>query len=245
MKETIITTAVSAEFLRFHLKNLSPGMLQNPGNDPDFLDTVLRQKQPSQKRTDWTVQEEAGTKLYRSESEADDSPSKMGFPMQNLIACLVGAGRYVKSGKNQISTAKSTTLFEFLDFPEDFCVFKDVDKDGNIPYYGFLAKGNLDSGGKKVAVAITRPRIPHWETSFTVRLDTKRGVSRDTVVALVETAGRKIGLCDWNPIHRGRFGRFVISKMEILPVKDAKVEIPVVEYEAADAPVELRELAGV
>jgi len=245
MKETIITTAVSAEFLRFHLKNLSPGMLQNPGNDPDFLDTVLRQRQQSQKRTDWTVQEEAGTKLYRSESEADDSPSKMGFPMQNLIACLVGAGRYVKSGKNQISTAKSTTLFEFLDFPEDFCVFKDVDKDGNIPYYGFLAKGNLDSGGKKVAVAITRPRIPHWETSFTVRLDTKRGVSRDTVVALVETAGRKIGLCDWNPIHRGRFGRFVISKMEILPVKDAKVEIPVVEYEAADAPVELRELAGV
>ncbi|KKU58617.1 MAG: hypothetical protein UX81_C0020G0001 [Parcubacteria group bacterium GW2011_GWA2_47_12] len=245
MKETIITTAVSAEFLRFHLKNLSPGMLQNPGNDPDFLDTVLRQRQQSQKRTDWTVQEEAGTKLYRSESEADDSPSKMGFPMQNLIACLVGAGRYVKSGKNQISTAKSTTLFEFLDFPEDFCVFKDVDKDGNIPYYGFLAKGNLDSGGKKVAVAITRPRIPHWETSFTVRLDTKRGVSRDTVVALVETAGRKIGLCDWNPIHRGRFGRFVISKMEILPVKDAKVEISVVEYDLSDAPADLRELAGV
>ena len=245
MKETIITTAVSAEFLRFHLKNLSPGMLQNPGNDPDFLDTVLRQKQPSQKRTDWTVQEEAGTKLYRSESGADGSPAKMGFPMQNLIACLVGAGRYVKSGKNQISTAKSTTLFEFLDFPEDFCVFKDTDKDGNIPYYGFLAKGNLNSGGNKVAVAITRPRIPHWETSFTVRLDTKRGVSRDTVVALVETAGRKIGLCDWNPIHRGRFGRFVISKMEILPVKDAKVEIPVVEYDPSDAPADLRELAVV
>ncbi len=245
MKTTTLTTVVSAEVLRFHLKSLSPGMLQNPGNDPDFLDIVLRQKQQSQKRTDWTVQEEAGTKLYRSEKLSDGSITKMGFPTQNLIACLVGAGRYVKSGKLQISTAKSTTLFEFLDFPEDFCVFKDIDKDGNIPWKGFLAKGNLDSGGKKVAVAITRPRIPHWETSFTVRLDTKRGISRDTVVALVETAGRKIGLCDWNPIHRGQFGRFIISKMEILPVKDAKVEIPVVEYEADDAPADLRALAGV
>lgn len=245
MKNSILSTVVSAEVLRFHLKSLSPGMLQNPGNDPDFLDIVLRQKQPSQKRTDWSVNEEAGTKLYRSEKGVDGGVGKMGFPTQNIISCLVGAGRYVKAGKKQISTAKSTILFEFLDFPEDFCVFKDTDQKGNIPSHGFLAKGNLDSGGKKVAVAIVRPRIPHWETTFTVRLDTKRGVSRDTVVALVETAGRKIGLCDWNPIHRGRFGRFVISKMEILPIQDSKIEIPVVEYELADAPAELRELAVV
>lgn len=231
--------------IRAHLKSLSPGQLQNPGNDIDFLDIVLRQKKASAKRTDWSVEEEAGTKRYRSEAGADGSPGKMGFPTQNFIACLVGAGRYVKAGKQQISTAKSTILFEFLDFPEDFCVFKDTDKDGNIPWHGFLAKGNLDSGGKKVAVAIVRPRIPHWETTVTVRLDTKRGIKRETVIQMIETAGRKIGLCDWNPIHKGRFGRFIISKLEVLPIKDEKVEIPVVEYELTDAPAELKALAGV
>ena len=242
MKTTTLTTVVSAEVLRFHLKSLSPGMLQNPGNDPDFLDIVLRQKQPSQKRTDWTVQEEAGTKLYRSESGTDGSPATMGFPTQNLISCLVGAGRYVKSGKLQISTAKSTTLFEFLDFPEDFCVFKDIDKDGNIPWKGssketWTRRQKLLSPLPNRAFRTGRPRLRSagHETE----------ISRDTVVALIETAGRKIGLCDWNPIHRGRFGRFIISKMEILPVKDAKVEIPVVEYEADDAPADLRALAGV
>lgn len=245
MKTSELSVVVSAEMLQFHIKSLSPGMLQNPGNDPDFLDIVLRQKKPSQKRTDWTIQEEAGTKLYRSERGADGSPGKMGFPTQNIISCLIGSGRYVKSGKQQISTAKSTTLFEFLDFPEDFIVFKDTDKDGNIPWHGFLKKGNLDQGGKKTACPIVRPRIPHWEAVFTVRLDTKRKVSRDTIIQLVETAGRKIGLCDWIPIHKGRFGRFVITKIVVLPIKDVKISIPVVEYEIEDAPAELLKLAGV
>ena len=132
-----------------------------------------------------------------------------------------------------------------MDFPEDFCPFKNTDKDGNIPWRGFLVKGNLDSGGKKVAVAITRPRIPHWEAVITIRLDTKRNIARNTVIELVATAGRKIGLCDWNPPHKGRFGRFVISKIEILPIKDKKIELTVVEYETDDAPAEMLELAGV
>jgi hypothetical protein len=244
MKTTQLVTTVSAEILRFHVRNLSPGILMNPGNDPDFVDKVLRQKQPQQAHTDWTVDQVATGKIYRSEKGADGSPGRMGFPMQNLISSLVGAGQYVKINKKQISTAKSTILFEFLDFPEDFIVFKNTDKDGNVPWKPSLFKGNLDSGGKKTAVAIVRPRIPHWEAMFTLRLDTKRKATRETVIELVETAGRKIGLCDWRPTCKGRFGRFVITKIEVLQITDEKVETPLIEYETNDAPMELVEMAG-
>ena len=67
----------------------------------------------------------------------------------------------------------------------------------------------------------------------------------DAVVKLVETAGRKIGLCDWRPAKKGRFGRFVITKIEVLPVIEKEEKAEEVEYTAATAPKELLELAGV
>jgi hypothetical protein len=243
MKITQLITTVSAEMIRFHVKNLSPGILFNPGNDPNFVDKVLRQKQQQPAHTDWTIEQVSAGKIYRSEKGVDGSPGRMGFPTQNLISCLIGAGQYVKVGKKQISTAKSTILFEFLDFPEDFVAFKDTDEYGNVPWKPSLLRGNLDSGGKKTAVAIVRPRVPHWEAMFTVRLDTKRKATRETVIELIEVGGRKIGLCDYRPTCKGRFGRFVIKKIEVLPIKDEKVETPLVEYESNDAPAELLELA--
>jgi hypothetical protein len=79
---------------------LSPGLLLNPAT-PELLD-ALRTKKQVQKRTDWSVEDEAGTKLYRSEE------GKMGLPTQNLMSCIINAGQHVKSGKKSLSTAKST-----------------------------------------------------------------------------------------------------------------------------------------
>ncbi len=225
------------KLIRFTVQSLSPGMLQNPATEQLLND--LRLGNRPQKRTDWTVEEEASTKLYRSEN------GRMGVPMQNIMACIVLAGQHVKSGKKNLSTAKSTTVFDFLDFVEDFCVFQDCDEKGNVLWRPFLIKGNMDNKGSKTAVCITRPRIPSWSLTFTVRFDDKRGISDDTIAKLVETAGRKIGLCDFRPATKGRFGRFVIKKVETLPLKDEKQEIEQVTYTDENAPAELLELAGV
>jgi len=225
------------KLIRFTIASLSPGMLQNPATEQLLND--LRLGNRPQKRTDWTVEEEASAKLYRSENR------RMGVPMQNIMACIVLAGQYVKSGKKNLSTAKSTTVFDFLDFVEDFCVFQDCDEKGNVPWKPFLIKGNMDNKGSKTAVCITRPRIPSWSLNFTVRFDDKRGISDDTVAKLVETAGRKIGLCDFRPATKGCFGRFVIKKVETLPLKDEKQEIEQVIYTNENAPADLKDLAGV
>jgi len=219
------------KLIRITITNLSPGMLQNPAT-PELLE-ALRTKTPIQKKTDWTVQEEAGTKLYRSEN------GRMGVPMQNIMSAIVLAGQHVKSGKKFISTAKSTTVFDFLEFVEDFCVFSDCDEKGNVPWTPFPVKGTMHQGANETAVCIVRPRIPHWKLAFTVKFDDKRGVSQDSVEKLVEIAGRKIGLCDWRPAKKGRFGRFVISKVESLFISSEEYPIERVEYTKETAPAEL------
>lgn len=233
------------KLIRFHIKSLSPGMLQNPAT-PELLES-LRTKKPVQKKTDITVYDDAASKMYRSES-VDGSVRNMGVPTQNIMSCMVLAGRLVKSGKKALSTAKDTTIYGFLEFVEEFCPFKGCDKDGNIPWNPAPFKGTMHNGASEVAVCINRPRIPHWETSFTVKFDNDRGIDETTLIKLVETAGRQIGLGDWRPAKRGRFGRFVITKMEVLDYKVVEQKIDVVRYEgelAVNAPADLKELVEV
>jgi len=222
------------KLIRFTLVALSPGLLLNPAT-PELLD-ALRTKKQVQKRTDWSVGDEAGTKLYRSEE------GKMGLPTQNLMSCIINAGQHVKSGKKSLSTAKSTQIFDFLEFVDDFCVFLDLDEKGNVPWKPFLVKGTMHAAGKETAVCITRPRISKWRIAFSVKFDDKREVDHSTLVKLVEIAGRKIGLCDWRPQKKGRFGRFVIEKVETLPLKEEKQDVQMVEYTDANAPADLKEL---
>src|SRR3990167_2616422 len=225
------------KLIRFTITNLSPCMLQNPAT-PELLE-ALRTKTPIQKKTDWTVGEEAVTKLYRSEN------GRMGVPTQNIMSAIVLAGQHVKSGKKNVSNAKSTTVFDFLEFVEDFCVFADLDANGNVLWSPFPVKGTMHQGASETAVCIVRPRIPHWKLTFAVKFDDKRGISQDTVETLVEVAGRKIGLCDWRPAKKGRFGRFVISKVESLFISSEEDPIERVEYTTGNAPAELLALLEV
>lgn len=222
------------KLIRFTLVALSPGLLLNPATS-ELLD-ALRTKKQVQKRTDWTVEAEAGTKLYRSEE------GKMGLPTQNLMSCIVNAGQHVKSGKKFLSTAKSTQIYDFLEFMDDFLEFLDLDENGDVPWKPFLVKGTMHTAGKETAVCITRPRILKWRIAFTVKFDDNREVDQSTLIKLVEIAGRKIGLCDWRPQKKGRFGRFVIEKVEILPFKEEKQDVQMVEYTSEDAPVDLMAL---
>ena len=234
------------KLIRFHLKNKASGAIQNPMS-PETLEG-LRTKTPTQKVRDISLQDDAATKLYRSEKGADGAPGKMGFPMQNIMACIVIAGRLIKSGKKALSTAKDTQIFGFLEFVEDFCPFKGCDENGNIPWKPFPVKGTMHNGASEVAVCINRPRIPSWELAFTVKFDEKRGVDEKTLLALVEAAGNQVGLGDWCPAKRGRFGRFYVTKMEVLELKvtEEKVEIQRFEGDSAkNAPDELKQLAEV
>jgi len=224
---------------KIHIQCLSPGMLQNPAT-PELLES-LRTKTPVQKKTDISLYDDAKTKLYRAEDTG-----KMGVPAQNLLSAIVLAGQHVKVGKKAISTAKASTVFDFIEFVDDFLPFDSLNETGDVPWTPFPVKGTMHNGASEVAVCINRPRIPHWSMSFIIRFDETRGVGEDTLRMLIEVAGRKIGLCDWRPAKKGRFGRFIVKKIETLSLKVKEDVVEIVDFDdkpASEIPVDLLAIA--
>jgi hypothetical protein len=233
------------KIIRFYIESLSPGMLQNPATG-ELLES-LRTKKPIQTTgRELTIEVDAAKKMYRSDPDPVTKVSCMGIPMQNIMSCMVIAGRYVKSGKKALSTAKDTMIYSFMEFVENFCAFEGCDAEGNIPWNPFPVKGTMHNGASEVAVCINRPRIPHWKTSFTVRFDDTQKVDESTLIELVKTAGRQVGLGDWRPGKRGRFGRFVVKRVEILDAKAVEDKVEIFRYEgelAENAPADLKAVA--
>ena len=55
-----------------------------------------------------------------------------------------------------------------------------------------------------------RPRVDEWECPFTLDIDESM-FSPALVRAIVDDAGKKIGLGDYRPSRKGPFGRFVVK----------------------------------
>ncbi len=62
--------------------------------------------------------EQAEGKLYQ-----DDKGIPI-FPADNLLACIIDAGRFIKVGKRQLSTRDTTIVTSFLSIVEGFLVIK-------------------------------------------------------------------------------------------------------------------------
>src|SRR4051812_32974896 len=87
-------------------------ILMNPVTEEMLMH--IRNKTTPQKRpgTEWPVEDEAAEKLMYG--DAYGHPGRIVLPIENLYAALKAAGRKVRNGKYQVSTASTTTLFSFL-----------------------------------------------------------------------------------------------------------------------------------
>lgn len=182
------------------VKGVSP-YLMNPMTE-DILDE-LRTGNRAPIMKDRPVEEIAQRKLC---TEA----GHIGIPVENLLACMAEAGRKVKHGKNQISTASSTTMYQMLSIGETFLPFTDLSPENG----GWIVdkrRGRLKDG---TAVCIVRPKFMSWGFEFTLTIDGNE-VSPETIKQLVKCAGN-IGLGDFRPSCKGPFGRFTIEKWEVM-----------------------------
>ncbi|MEI6022711.1 MAG: hypothetical protein WCQ32_02635 [bacterium] len=183
------------------------GMLQNPMTD-ELLDQLIGVSAKSATQKDIPLSEIAARKVLKSEE------GKPGIKIEYLTACLAEAGRSVKIGKKQISTAESTSIFGFLDFlGATFLPFKEGTED----YVVDKRRGVLKNGGKAVAVGIVRPLFKSWEIDLEIEINTTAefGCQADIVKQLFDAAGTKVGLGDYRPAKKGPFGMFKVAKWEI------------------------------
>lgn len=197
-------------------RSVGPGLLMNPMTDETL--EGLRTGVHEPKRRDITSEEEAESKLYK------DASGVIGIPVENLSACLCGAGRHVKNGTppRQISTATTTTLYSLLSIREGFLPLSDGNG-GQAAWIVDKKRGQMKVKNEKIAVCLVRPRFNLWGISFTLEVDEKE-VKPETVKQLVEIAGKKIGLCDFRPTCKGPFGRFEIAEWQVNGKDSKKTE---------------------
>jgi len=150
--------------------------------------------------------EEAERKLYRQEN------GEPYVPTENLMACLIAAGVFIRlDGKRQISTKGSTLLPSFLAIENRFCPLSNGD--GKPATWEVdMRQGRNPNGGE--AVCIIRPRFDAWalELSLLAALDS---IPESTMRQLVDIAGSRIGLCDFRPQRRGIFGTFRVDSWRV------------------------------
>lgn len=126
-------------------------------------------------------------------------------PGANLYAAIISAGVFHRSGRMKLTTAKSSLVTAGVILEELVCSLgtKDWECDSR-------SVVNPNTGGR---IMCHRPRVDVWSTTFTLDIDTEM-FSENLVRALVDDAGKKIGLGDFRPSRRGPFGRFVVVGWE-------------------------------
>ncbi len=189
------------------LRSKGNGMLQNPMTD-QTLDELIGITAKSAIQKDRPLKDIAESRILRNEK------GEAGVKIEYLTACLAEAGRSVKNGKKQISTATSTSIFAFLDFlGTTFLPFKK----GTDNHVIDKRRGVLNNTGKSVAVGIVRPLFSKWEIDLEIEVNTSAdfGCSVDVVKQLFTSAGTRVGLGDFRPAKKGPFGMFSVERFEI------------------------------
>lgn len=190
------------------LKVKGNGMLQNPMTS-ETLDQLIGVAAKAAVDKTRSLQEIADSRVLRDEA------GNAGIKVEYLTACLSEAGRGVKNGKKQISTASTTTIFAFIDFKG--ATFYPFTK-GTDEYEVDKRRGQLQNGKAAVAVGIVRPLFKKWELKFQIDVDTNAdgGCSADNVKQLFVVAGRIVGLGDFRPAKKGPFGMFEVAEWNIV-----------------------------
>lgn len=153
-----------------------------------------------------TPRDQAEAKRYA------DQAGHLFIPGPNIFACIIAAGTFHKAGKSKLTTMKTSLIPAGLMVDDLVCNLTNADGE-------MLTDWEVDS--RSVVIPSTggrimchRPRVDEWHTSFTLDVDGTM-FSPALVRAVVDDAGKKVGLGDFRPARKGPFGRFVVSKWEV------------------------------
>lgn len=154
------------------------------------------------------AQERAAAKVYNE----DGRPV---MPLENLMACLIEAGKYVRlDGKRQVSTSKGTILPGLMNIETKTLWLRkpnggDPDAWGVAEWRYEIRQGRNPNGGE--AVAIVRPRFEQWGFRLEAEIDTDE-MPEDAYRKLFDLGGKRVGLCDFRPQCKGIFGQFRVDE---------------------------------
>lgn len=196
---------------RISCVGVSP-LLLNPMNDEILDDLVYGAARRKNPERDISINDMAAKKVCKGPN------GEFGVPANYLFAAMVEAGRKVVYDKKaKFSTLESSVVPSLLAIVPDLV---DAKGDGFLPFLDQEITWIADrrrgvNATTKGATAIIRPKFPQWAFDVTIEVDESQ-VEITKIKELVTAAGRFAGLGDFRPAKRGPFGRFVVSKFEVM-----------------------------
>jgi hypothetical protein len=159
---------------------------------------------------DGSPRDQASPKRY------SDDAGRLYIPGPNIFACIIAAGSFHKAGKSKLTTQRTSLIPAGVMVDDLACMLLDANGDP-ITEWEVDSRSivNPATGGRRMC---HRPRVDEWATKFTLDVDTSM-FSPALVRAVVDDAGKKIGLGDYRPARKGPFGRFVVSRWDAVKEK--------------------------
>lgn len=201
--------------ITFRADGTSP-LLMNAIAD-DLLEKLAKGiSTPKSKGVDVDLDEIAQKKIYL------DDGGVVGIPAQNLLAAMKYAGKSVKIGKKNVSTADTTMLFALCTL-EGLFIPLDNGQPGTSPtWVRDMRRGVHRQGASKVMVSLVRPRFDAWGFTASLTYDDSV-VDEKTLRQIVEIAGSKSGLCDFRPSCGGPFGCYAVTNWVIEKIEQREL----------------------
>jgi hypothetical protein len=145
-----------------------------------------------------SVEHQAESKLYT------DSTGRLIIPGPNVFSCIIAGGTFHKAGKVKVTTQKSSLIpacasVEEIEIP--------LISEGGW-HVDSRAVRNPSTGGRFLCY---RPIFHDWLLTFHLELD-ESFMPESLLRAIVDDAGKRIGLGDFRPSCKGPFGKFLVNR---------------------------------
>ena len=171
------------------IQGTSPLLMNRPSQ-------MIGEKSKDQKRETMTPKEMAELKIYEIEG-------KLYTPATHLQGALVEAGKHKKMLGKGSSRANYSKACGYAIQIEPFEI---VHKKQIWEPFSVLAV-NPTTKGRNL---LHRPMLKNWELDFECIFDEEQ-IEITVMKELFDIAGRIVGIGDWRPAKKGRFGKFQVT----------------------------------
>lgn len=155
--------------------------------------------------------EEEKTPRQIAEKYAYKNGNNYCIPTSYIVGAFRGVASEYKQKNSQRKSLKTIAGGIFRTESE----FADLVDESGKPITTFEVDIRKATNHQKGAVAVCRPRFDRWKLSTTISVDTSL-VSEDTVLEMLNDAGKRSGIGSFRVSKGGYFGQFTVTKFEEL-----------------------------
>jgi len=177
--------------IQVQVKGVAPGLLMNSAK------SMLLQVIKGKKRGDIPgIEEDAESRAYRMK---DDT---LFIPSAAFYGTLINSSAAYRIGKKSATSLIAGTVRVW---PDEISL-------GTKKYEIDLRPVVV----QRSRIVRARPWLKEWTAQFQIIYDSTYGISAELLKKIFTEAGKRIGILDFRPQHRGQFGRFVIGSWKEL-----------------------------